>query len=159
MSELSPEELKKRVAIVKRFRELLIAQRERFSVYLETLEKQKSIVENGNAEDILAYVEMEEKMVSDIFSIQKVIVPLETQYRSHVGVVGVASGSDIPEIQTALERLRAEANNKVEQNRSLLEKRLNEFREELKLLRNNPYIKRKGLFASTELASFLDIKG
>lgn len=159
MGELSPEELKKRVAIVKRFRELLIAQRERFSVYLETLEKQKSIVEKGDVEDILAYVEMEEKMVSDIFSIQKVIVPLETQYRSHAGVAGVVNSSDIPEIQTALERLRVEANNKVEQNRSLLEKRMSEFREELKLLRNNPYIKRKVSFATTEPAAFLDIKG
>ncbi|MDR0708232.1 MAG: flagellar biosynthesis protein FlgN [Treponema sp.] len=159
MGEISPEELKKRVAIVKRFRELLIAQRERFNVYLETLEKQKSIMENGGVEDILAYVEMEEKMVSDIFSIQKVIVPLETQYRSHVGVAGSASGSDIPEIQTALERLRVEANNKVEQNRDLLEKRMNEFREALKPLRNNPYIKRKVSFATAESASFLDIEG
>ncbi|MDR2782563.1 MAG: flagellar biosynthesis protein FlgN [Treponema sp.] len=159
MDELSPEELKKRVLVVKRFRDLLFAQRERFSVYLETLEKQKSIVENGNVEDILAYVEMEEKMVADIFSIQKIIVPLETQYRSHAGVTGVIGASDIPEIQTALERLRMEANNKVEQNRSLLEKRMNEFREELKLLKSNPYIKRKALFTTTESASFLDIKG
>jgi hypothetical protein len=162
LGELSPEELKKRVAIVKRFRELLIAQRERFSAYLETLEKQKSIVENGNMDDILAYVEMEEKMVSDIFSIQKVIVPLETQYRSHLKAHVAVSGSDIPEIKTALERLRAEANDKLEQNRSLLEKRMNEFREELKLIRNNPYLKRKASFATTattESASFLDIKG
>jgi hypothetical protein len=162
LGELSPEELKKRVAIVKRFRELLIAQRERFSAYLETLEKQKSIVENGNVDDILAYVEMEEKMVSDIFSIQKVIVPLETQYRSHLKAHVAVNGSDIPEIKTALERLRAEANDKLEQNRSLLEKRMNEFREELKLLRNNPYLKRRASFATTaitESASFLDIKG
>jgi uncharacterized protein (DUF342 family) len=167
LGDLSPEELKKRVAIVKRFRELLIAQRERFNAYLETLEKQKNIVENGNVDDILAYVEMEEKMVSDIFSIQKVIVPLEAQYRSHlkanvagnVSASGESAGSDIPEIETALERLRVEANNKLEQNRSLLEKRMSEFREELKALRNNPYIKRKASFATAESASFLDIKG
>ncbi|MDR0376114.1 MAG: flagellar biosynthesis protein FlgN [Treponema sp.] len=158
MSGLSPEELKKRVAIVKRFRELLIVQRERFNAYLETLEKQKSVVENGDVEDVLAYVEMEEKMVSDIFSIQKVIVPLETQYRFHAGVTGVAGGSDIPEIQAALERLRVEANNKMEQNRGLLEKRMNEFWEKFDLLKNT-YIKRKASFTTTETAAFLDIKG
>jgi hypothetical protein len=164
LSEISAEELKKRVAVVKRFRELLIAQRERFSVYLETLEKQKGIIENGKAEDILTYVEMEEKIISDIFSIRKVIAPLEMQYRSHIETRSVETGGslsapDIPEIRTALERLRVEADNKVKQNRGLLEKRMNEFREELKLLRNNPYIKRKASFTATEGSSFLDMKG
>jgi hypothetical protein len=164
LNEISTEELRKRVAIVKRFRELLIAQRERFSAYLETIEKQKDIIETGNADDILTYVEMEEKMVSDIFSIQKVIVPLESQYRSQiethsVETSGVVSAPDIPEIQNALERIRVETNNKLKQNRNLLEKRMNEFREELKLIRNNPYIKQRSSFTNTEEASFLDMKG
>jgi hypothetical protein len=156
VSEISAEELKERVAVVRRFRELLLAQRERFRVYLDTLEKQKTVIERGNAEDILSHVELEEKMVSDIFSIQKVIAPLESRYRAHASV---AEAPDIPEIQTALERLRAEAGGRAKQNRALLERRMSELREELRIARNNPYAKRKPAFAGAEYASFLDLKG
>jgi hypothetical protein len=148
---LSPEELKARVAVVKRFRELLRTQRDRFRVYLVSLDKQKTAIEQGSTEDILSHVEMEEKMLSDIFSIQKVINPLETMYRES----GIADAPDVPEIQAALENLKAEASVKAKQNRDMLEKRMDEVRDDLKMARANPYTKRKPLHE----ASFVDMKG
>ena len=75
--DISPEELAQRVAILKRFKILLTQQRDRFRAYLEMLDKQQEIIENGNTDDLLAHVNLEEKIVADIFSIQKVIDPLE----------------------------------------------------------------------------------
>ena len=43
--DISPSELSQRVAVIKRFRELLRAQRDRFEVYLNTLDKQKDVIE------------------------------------------------------------------------------------------------------------------
>ncbi len=164
MDGLSAEELKERVAVVKRFRELLIAQRERFQSYLDTLEKQTDLIETGSAEDILQQVELEEKMVSDIFSIQKVIEPLESRYHSQslptdIAVYADSGAPDIPEIQIALERLREEAGGRAKQNRDLLERRMNALREELRIVRSNPYYKRKPSFSGADEASFLDMKG
>ena len=77
MANISPAELKKRVDVLKRFKELLKAQRDRFHTYLDTLDRQKDVIEQGSAEDLLKHVELEEKIVADIFSMQKVIDPLE----------------------------------------------------------------------------------
>ena len=79
---LSQSELNQRVAVIKRFKELLKAQRDRFQSYLSALDKQKDVIERGTADDLMRHVELEEKIVADIFSIQKVIDPLEEMYRS-----------------------------------------------------------------------------
>jgi hypothetical protein len=154
-TKLSTEELKERVAIVKRFRELLRSQRDRFQTYLETLDRQKAVIEKGSAEDILTHVEMEEKILSDIFSIQKTITPLEAMYRTGP----VPNAPDVPEIQAALSSLRAKAGIMVQQNKELLEQRMAELREELKVIKANPYAKRIAFFSNTDSASFVDING
>jgi hypothetical protein len=154
-TELSAEELKERVAIVKRFRELLRSQRDRFQTYLETLDRQKAVIEKGSAEDILTHVEMEEKILSDISSIQKTITPLEAMYRARP----VPDAPEVPEIQAALSGLRAKASLKVQQNKELLEHRMTELREELKVIKANPYAKRNTFFSNTDSASFVDING
>jgi len=77
-------ELTERVAILRRFRGLLEQQRGRFLNYLALLEKQETAIGAGNGEEILAHVELERDIVADIFSIQKVINPLEDMYRAIV---------------------------------------------------------------------------
>ena len=154
-TQLSAEELKERVAIVKRFRELLRSQRDRFQTYLETLDRQKAVIEAGSAEDILTHVEMEEKILSDISSIQKTIAPLEAMYRARPA----PDAPEVPEIQAALSGLRAKASLKVQQNRELLERRMIELREELRAVKANPYAKRSAFFSNTDSASFVDITG
>jgi hypothetical protein len=156
--ELSSVEVEQRVAILKRFRELLTQQRNRFREYLHVLDKQKDVIEQGSPDDLITHVELEEKIITDIFAIQKVIDPLETIYR--IGEAKALPGEvrEVPGLRAALEELRSEAVLRSAQNKSLLAKRMEELRLELKTLRANPYAIHRSVF-SNEGAALVDIKG
>jgi hypothetical protein len=161
---ISTEEFNQRVAVLKRFRALLTEQRDRFRSYLEVLDKQQDVIETGSADDLLSHVELEEKIVADIFSIQKVIDPLEEMYRAVVKTAGAPQephGDDVPSLKSALEGLRTEAAARTSRNRELLSRRMVEIRSEIKALRNNPYAAsaRRSSFSDTETASLIDLKG
>jgi hypothetical protein len=179
--DISPSELSQRVAVIKRFRELLTAQRDRFKAYLNTLDRQKDVIQSGSTDDLLHHVELEEKIVSDIFSIQKVIDPLEKMYHdARMGTpvatstgtsTGVrpggtaldksrfetSGGDEIVSLKEALEGLKAEAVVRSEQNRELLAKRMAELRSEIKKFRSNSYDRRR--LDSSPASSYIDIKG
>jgi len=161
MAAISPGELKQRVAVIKRFKELLKAQRDRFSNYLEALDKQKDVIEKGSADDLLHHVELEEKIVADIFSIQKVIEPLEKMYhsaRAEAPSKGKhTDGEEVSGLKEALEGLKAEAVVRSERNRELLTRRMTELRSEIKSMRSNPYGRRPR--ESTPVSTQIDIRG
>jgi hypothetical protein len=142
---LSGGEIERRVAVLKRFRELLAQQRDRFGRYLDVLDKQKDVIEKGSADDLLSHVELEETIVADIFAIQKVIDPLEEMYRTafRSPVAGktavLREEREVPGLKAALEELKAEAVLRSQRNRGLLAKRMEELRVEMKTLRTNPY--------------------
>jgi hypothetical protein len=154
-------ELSQRVAILKRFKTLLTQQRDRFRSYLELLDKQQNVIEGGSAEDLLTYVEIEEKIVADIFSIQKVIDPLEEMYYKVVSTPKSDSSDEVPDLKASLEKLKSEAVIRSTKNKELLSKRMLELRQEIVALRNNPYAassKRSG-FGQTSAPSLVDIQG
>jgi hypothetical protein len=168
--ELSASELSQRVAVIKRFKELLKEQRDRFQSYLTALDKQKDVIESGTTDDLLQHVELEEKIVADIFSIQKVIDPIEKMYQSarteKPAMAGLKperlrpddSGSDeVMSLKEALDGLKAEAVIRSERNRELLAKRMSELRSEIKSLRNNSYSRRR--FENSSGPSLVDLKG
>ena len=166
MADISARELKQRVAVIKRFKEVLKAQRDRFNAYLDTLDRQKDVIERGSADDLLHHVELEEKIVADIFSIQKVIDPLEKMYQTskvetHVkGKKAAAKHSDRDEVsglKEALDSLKAEAVVRSERNRELLTRRMAELRSEIKTLRSNPYARRSR--GSSSIPTQVDIRG
>jgi len=170
--EIDSKELAQRVAILKRFKTLLTQQRDRFRSYLDLLDKQQSVIEAGSAEELLAYVEIEEKIVTDIFSIQKVIDPLEEMYSTVISgghqtktpskLKNPASSHDeVPSLKESLEKLQKEAVIRSAKNRELLSKRMLELRTEIKALRNNPYSanRRRSGFGDSNTASLVDIKG
>jgi hypothetical protein len=160
---LPREEIDRRVAILRRFRELLQAQRDRFREYLNVLDKQKDIIEQGSADDLITHVEMEEQIVADIFAIQKVINPLEDMYHSLVGrdYMGLpdTDAAEVPSLKSALEGLKKEAVVRSERNKDLLSKRMEALRSELKDLRSNPYTPRRSVYADNASPSLIDIKG
>ncbi|MDR1617656.1 MAG: flagellar biosynthesis protein FlgN [Treponema sp.] len=165
---IDPAELTRRVAILKRFRTLLTQQRDRFRSYLEVLDRQKDIIEEGSAEELLAHVELEEKIVADIFSIQKVIDPLEDMYHAAlsgfnpgpVSRAGQGDPSDVPGLKAALEDLKNEAVIRSTRNKELLSRRMVELRSEITALRSNPYAAKAGRPAYTGGAgSLVDIQG
>ena len=179
-TEISSSELERRVAILKRFRELLTQQRDHFQQYLGVLDKQKEVIEEGNPDDLIAHVEIEEKIISDIFAIQKVIDPLEKMYQTNFSAsagnpffrdntaknntisdrTNPLPGEDgeVPSLRQALDELKSEAIIRSARNRELLAIRMEELRQEMKTLRSNPYAIHRSVY-SQESAALLDIKG
>ena len=166
-NEISSSELAQRVTVIKRFKELLKAQRDRFQTYLNALDKQKGVIESGTADDLLRHVELEEKIVEDIFSIQKVIDPLEKMYHSaktegpvkKVQKYGENNTGDeeVTGLRDVLEDLKTEAAIRSNRNRELLAKRISELRSEIKSLKSSAYARRK--FTDNLAPSLIDIKG
>jgi len=171
-TELSSAEVERRVAIIKRFRELLSQQRDRFRQYLNVLGKQKDVIEKGSADELMVHVELEEQIVGDILAIQKVIDPLEAMYQTafptgstttsavaHSSGTTVSQGEgEVPSLRAALEELRSEAVIRSGQNRDLLSKRMEEIRQEMKTLRANPYAIHHSVY-SDEGPALIDIAG
>jgi len=164
---ISSTELNQRVAVLKRFKELLKTQRDRFQAYLTALDKQKDVIQSGTTDDLIRHVELEEKIVADIFSIQKVIDPLEEMYQA-VTVSKPAKGSqksnvkstgdeEVISLKDALDSLKAEAVMRSERNRELLAKRMAELRSEINSMKRNSYARRK--FDTSTGPSYIDIKG
>jgi hypothetical protein len=158
--QLSQEELGRRVAILKRFRALLVEQRDRFRVYLEELDRQKDVIETGSAEQLIAHVELEEKIVADIFAIQKVIDPLDEMYRA-AGRLGPGKTDEVHGLKSALEGLKKEAAVRSSRNREILSRRMAEIREEIESLRINPSRPGGAYSARTRpvAPAFIDISG
>ena len=161
--DLPQEEINRRTAVLKRFRELLKAQRDRFQAYLSVLERQRNMIENGTAEELIRHVELEEKIVADILSIQKVIDPIEHLYNTvRINPAHNANPKDNDEvinIKTALEGLKKEAVTRSERNKNLLSKRMSELRSEIKSLRSNPYNRQRSAYSGPGVPSVVDIKG
>ncbi|MCL2809125.1 MAG: flagellar biosynthesis protein FlgN [Treponema sp.] len=164
-TDIDSAELAQRVAVLKRFKTLLSQQRDRFRNYLDLLDKQQNVIESGSAEDLLSYVEIEEKIVADIFSIQKVIDPLEEMYYSVISEknpirVTEQGQEEVPSLKASLENLKSEAVIRSTKNKELLSKRMLELRSEITALRNNPYASsQRSAYGNSNKASLIDING
>jgi len=160
-AKIDDEELAQRVALLKRFRELLIKQRERFQRYLITLDKQQAVIESGSSGELAEYIELEEQIVADIFSIQKVIDPLELMYNA----AGSAAAStypsdDVPALKSALKELKDQVVVRSARNRELLSSRMDDIRSEIIEMRNNPLINAaRTAYNQSGTASLIDIEG
>ncbi len=130
---ISQDELDERVAIVKRFRDVLEQQRDKFREYLTVLEKQHEKIASGDAESVEIHSKIQERIVVSIGELQKVVAPMEALYkRTH------ASDSYIPEIQTELLALKQKAGMQNALNQDLLRLRLKDVQKEM-LSFKNPY--------------------
>jgi hypothetical protein len=162
---LSEKEVSQRVAIFKRFKELLRTQRDRFQTYLDVLDRSRDVIGHGTADELIRHVELEEKIVADIYSIQQVIDPLDKMYRvvlpseAAVPLAPRAADDDVPSLKAALEGLKREAVARAGRNKELLSRRMAELRSEIKTLRSNPYTKRQQSFSSTLPPGLVDISG
>ncbi len=155
MADLSPEVLEERKSILRRFRELLLEQREKFSRYLEIVGHERADIEREDVDALVAHVELERSIVSEIYTFQKAIDPLEVLYRE---AYPRAVDHDIPEIKSTLETLRDEVVKRNEENRQLLRQRMDLIREEIKSVRN-PFAKKRSVYADSDSATVIDIKG
>ncbi|MCL2190745.1 MAG: flagellar biosynthesis protein FlgN [Treponema sp.] len=156
---INQAELTQRVAILRRFKDLLEQQRERFRNYLALLENQETVIGSGSGEEILAHVELEERIVADIFSMQKVINPLEDMYRA-VAPHSLAD-DEIPALKTALDDMKIRVQAQSAKNRGLLSARMAEIRTEMDTLKDNPFLKsaRGSAYGNAVTASLIDVQG
>ena len=152
--ELTREQLDERVAILKRFRQLLEQQRQKFRDYLVVLEKQAEMIGTDNVDAMVQHTEIEQSIVSEIHTIQKVINPLEDIYRS---VHPEIADAEIPKLKTDLEQLRKDVLVQNEKNRELLKSHMTMLRQQVVSLKN-PYARRTSVYASSaETATIVDI--
>jgi hypothetical protein len=157
VASVDADELAQRVALLRRFRELLLRQKERFQSYLSALEKQQAVIESGSAEELLSHVELEGQIVADIFSIQKVIDPLEDMYQA---AIPFSPADDVPALKSALENLKNQVTTQSAHNRDLLSSRMAEIRAEITSLRNNPFASQaRSMYQNSVSASLVDISG
>ncbi len=140
---LTQEVIDERVAILKRLRQLLEEQRSKFRSYLTVLEKQERMIETGNVDAMVQQTELEQSIVGELYTIQKVIDPLEVMWKdTHPD----ASETEIPVLKTDLDRLKAEVLEQNKKNRELLKSHMTVLREKVAGLKN-PYAKRTSVYA------------
>ena len=152
--ELTREQLDERVAILKRFRQLLEQQRQKFRDYLVVLEKQAEMIGTDNVDAMVQHAEIEQAIVSEIHTIQKVINPLEDMYRTAHPEI---TDTEIPKLKTDLEQLRKDVLVQNEKNRELLKSHMTMLRQQVVSLKN-PYARRTSVYASSaETATIVDI--
>ncbi len=149
------QELHQRVAILKRFRELLMQQRDKFRNYMDLLDHQQEAIASDNVDALVQHVEAEQAIVADIFALQKVIDPLEDMYRA---AYKGAEPEWVPELRSTIETLKTEVVNRNAENRKLLKQHMEMLRHEIMNI-NNPYTKKKSIYADTPEPRALDIKG
>jgi hypothetical protein len=155
-------ELEQRTAVLRRFRELLVQQRAKFEHYLLVLDHEKTDIESGDVDKLMAHVELEEQIVSEIFTFQKVIDPLEDLYRAAYPDGAPASagaeGPGLPELKDSLVELRGEVLKRNAENRALLKVRMESLRTEIAELRM-PMKVRRSVYADSGEGGVLDIQG
>ena len=159
--ELSKEELDERVAILKRFRKLLEQQRNKFQEYLMVLESQEGKITEENADSIMAHTELENQIVKNLASLQKVIVPMQGMYNAIMPGVPVADNARVEQLQLDLANLQKQVLAQNERNRNLLQSQMNKIKTQLGGMNlMNPYRGRSSIYAEkTAVGSMLSIEG
>ncbi len=123
-----------KVAVLKRLRGMLVQQKEKFQAYLGLLEKQEQSITGGNAEKLLEQVELEKTIIADIFTLKKVITPLEDLYHAAYP----RAESTVPKLQAALEDMGQQVVARNAKNRALLKEKMETLRREISTLRAWP---------------------
>ena len=152
---LTDSELAERVAVLKRFRSLLQQQRAQFYEYLSVLEKQEHSITAEESEAIVAHTKLGESIVANIFTIQKVIDPLEYMYQNLAD--STAIDATIPKLKTELADLQQQVLIQNKKNSTLLESHVSGLRRQISELKQ-PYAKKESIYAeSRNNAKFIDI--
>ena len=156
MGVRNDKELGQRVAALRRFRELLVQQRAKFENYLRVLDHERADIESGDVDRLAAHVEIEEAIVSEIFTFQKIIDPLDRIYRT--AYPAAAEDPDLPELRDTLVELKSEVLRRNAENRALLKRKMDIVRVEIAGFRNS-LAARASVYARQGEGALVDIQG
>lgn len=121
------------MALIKKLKEHLEVQRKKFHDYLRVLDQEKQSIEDGRIEDLEEQITLEENLVREIVSVQKVIVPMEEVYKSTHG-----QDEELKSIQDHLNELAKTAAERNKANRLMLSGRIEEIRLQMAQLKPRP---------------------
>ena len=146
---------------MRRFKRLLEEKRGKFREYLSALEAQGKTIAAQDAERIEQQSLLGEAIVSELYTIQKVIDPIEAMYRDMYAREASSASSDdemlIPKLQADLQKLQADIERQNKENRDQLKSAMGQVRNKIAQLKK-PYA-RKNVFASeSDSACFVDIR-
>lgn len=145
--ELSSEELEQRVAVVRRFKSLLEQQKAKLIEYLDVLELQQKEIEAEDADAIMAHTRLEEQIVSNIGTLQKVIAPIEEMYASFSSAgLKAADLRSVAEVQADLSDLHCRIQQQSRHNRDLLRNHMEVLKQQLTDMRN-PFRNGRSVYA------------
>ncbi|MEM5947408.1 flagellar export chaperone FlgN [Spirochaetia bacterium 38H-sp] len=148
---VSDEEIKHRVAVLKKLRSYLVKQREHFMAYLSLLDREEDAITSGDVERLELHVEMEHKLLKDIFAFQKVISPLKDMYKAAFP----AGNMEIEQLDESIESLKEKALAHNHENRRLLRLQMDVLKEKIANL-NIPRF-RKNVFSASQKSGMVDI--
>lgn len=151
---LSRQEIDQRVAVLKRFKALLQEQRKKFSDYLVVLETQERSIHEENIDAMIHHTELEQSIIGDIFTIQKVIDPIEEMYR--FGRPD-KDDSEVVKLKADLEKLQEQVIDQNKKNRQLLQSRMDDLRQDIIAINPNYTYTAKTLVKQESRAGLVDI--
>ncbi|MGI5068085.1 flagellar biosynthesis protein FlgN [Treponema denticola] len=151
---LSRQEIDQRVAVLKRFKALLQEQRKKFSDYLVVLETQERSIHEENIDALVHHTELEQSIIGDIFTIQKVIDPIEEMYR-----LGMPDKDDteVVRLKSDLNKLQSQVIDQNQKNRELLQSRMANLRQEMISIKPDYRYSKQALSKQEVSASLVDI--
>lgn len=122
-----------RIMLLKKLKETLLCQRDKFRNYLDLLEKEEAVIIDDDMEKLEHHIQLEQSIVQEIHVIQRVINPLEDMYR----VAFPEKEATIPELKISLEKLKDMVKGRNLKNRLLLKERMENLRLQIKNLPRN----------------------
>lgn len=151
---LSRQEIDQRVAVLKRFKALLQEQRKKISDYLVVLETQERSINEENIDALVHHTELEQSIIGDIFTIQKVIDPIEEMYR-----LGMPDKDDteVVRLKSDLNKLQSQVIDQNQKNRELLQSRMADLRQEMISINPNYSYTAKAFSKQEAVSSLVDI--
>ena len=158
-THISEEEVHERAALLRRFKSLLEEKRKKFREYLNALEELEKTIAVRDTERIEQQSILGEAIVGEIYTIQKVIDPIEAMYRDMGSAKASAADEErvIPELQADLSKLQCDIEKQNKRNRSLLKSAMGQLRGEIARLKK-PYA-RKNVFATeSDSATVVDMR-
>jgi flagellar biosynthesis/type III secretory pathway chaperone len=148
---VTQEELDQRVAILKKLRNTLLRQRDKFQEYLHVLEKEEEDIEGGDLNKLEIHTKIEESIVHELYTFEKVVNPLEDMYN----VAYPEKEKEIPAIKQSLHRLKEKVVKRNKKNQELLQRRMELVKKNIVSLRK-PFGGRSP-YSDNDTSSLVDI--
>ena len=154
--ELTQTQIDERIAVLRRFKSLLEQQRNKFREYLHVLECQQDKIELDDGDALVAHAELEQQIVANISSLQKVIEPMQSMYNAVAigGGVGADEKVSVQKMQSDLSDLQKRVLAQNARNRELLKVHIEQIKQQLAgAAKVNPYRGNRSIYADSGMVT------